>query len=642
MKELRVSLHSHDSFEARIGQSDFRGALEPRPLDEVLARLADVEPAEVHRLTIGGSPLFHPDWQRVLATLRERGFARMSLETETAPLAEPGRIEALKELGVDCFFLLAAAVRRKVHDAVLGDPGSFDDAMRGLTETLRSGVPSFVIVPVLRWNAEDVERLVTSLVGFPQKPAGVLLAPPEIDRMPPAALPGVLPYPKLAELAERVFRICQGHRIEYGFLNRRGVLPCAAGGHLERFATVFWEHIQFTRHRPAETLVRVPACQTCSLAQTCRGAERSYVGLFGTADTAPVPFEKSSGWKLRKHNSLEDRSFRNASPYENEVAENPMALVRVNGHCNMSCSFCFIDRSVPDFDSSDLLDEIRTLYAGGARHLVLSGGEPTLHPDLPSLVRDAKEMGYRVVEMQSNGVRAAEPEYAKALKEAGLDEVCLSLHSANPEKSDEITRLPNAFWKTVQGMHNFRELGLETKFAHVITELNYRELPDTVRFLRKEFPPEEHSFSICFGIAQPISDLVFSWVIPKFDDVKPFMRQALDYCMSEGIGFGGALGEGGYPPCMLDGELRYYEKTLGEIFRSEDHERRMYKAPRCRECSFDPYCLGVRRDYVEFYGDAELRPFKADVPAPPPKRARAVITPTRALVPLGTPAASGS
>ncbi|MCA9592276.1 MAG: hypothetical protein KC776_03170, partial [Myxococcales bacterium] len=30
-------------------------------------------------------------------------------------------------------------------------------------------------------------------------------------------------------------------------------------------------------------------------------------------------------------------------------------------------------------------------------------------------------------------------------------------------------------------------------------------------------------------------------------------------------------------------------------------------------CSFEPYCVGVRRSYVETHGDAELRPFRADV-----------------------------
>jgi MoaA/NifB/PqqE/SkfB family radical SAM enzyme len=636
VRELRLSFHRNDGFENRLATPAWRRTVERLSRSEIVAQLDAAKPEDCRRLTVAGSPLEHPEWVELLTLIRERGFQHIEVETDPAPLATTGRLDTLRSLGVTRLFLLVGGIRRKVHEAVMQDPGSFTDAMKGMHDAIKGGFSVYVVAPLVKWNADDMEPLLQWLFSVGNNPAGFLLALPELDRLSAAAMPLVLPYAKQAEIAENIFKLCQGNRVEYGFFTRRGILPCAAGGHLERFATVFWERIQFMRHHTGDPLVRVPACETCSLAKSCQGAERKYVDQFGAAEMRPIPVEVSSGWKLRKQNSLEDREFRSSSAYANETIENPMALVRINGHCNMSCSFCFIDRTVPDFESSDLMQEIRQLHAGGARHLMLSGGEPTLHPDLAEMIRLSKEMGYRVVEMQSNGVKAADPDYARTLREAGLDEVCLSLHSANPDKSDEITRLPKAFWKTVQGMHNFQELGLETKFAHVITELNYRELPDTIRFLRDEFPPQKHSLSICFGIVQPISDLVFSWVIPRFTEVKAFMKAALDLCMESGIGIGGVLGEGGYPPCMLDGDMKYYKQTLGTILRSEDHESRFYKAPRCRECSFDPYCHGVRADYVELHGDSEIQPFQSDIvmptrlpPRPPPMVKRA------GLVPLG-------
>ena len=72
----------------------------------------------------------------------------------------------------------------------------------------------------------------------------------------------------------------------------------------------------------------------------------------------------------------------------------------------------------------------------------------------------------------------------------------------------------------------------------------------------------------------------------------------------------GIIGQGGYPPCMLDGELKYYELLLEKIYRSDDHDKQFYKADRCSECSFDPYCVGVRRQYIDTYGDDEIKPFQ--------------------------------
>jgi hypothetical protein len=69
---------------------------------------------------------------------------------------------------------------------------------------------------------------------------------------------------------------------------------------------------------------------------------------------------------------------------------------------------------------------------------------------------------------------------------------------------------------------------------------------------------------------------------------------------------------------MLDGEMRYYERNLENIYRSGDHGEQFQKPPRCAECSFDPWCLGVRRAYIDTYGDEEIRPFRRDIPAAPP------------------------
>jgi hypothetical protein len=159
-------------------------------------------------------------------------------------------------------------------------------------------------------------------------------------------------------------------------------------------------------------------------------------------------------------------------------------------------------------------------------------------------------------------------------------------------------------------MHHLRKLGVLTQIAHVITKENYKELPQTVRYLREEFPENEGHLSICFAIAQGISDLVFHWVIPTFTEIKPYFRDALDYCLETKVGFGGMIGQGGYPPCMLDGEVKYYAGVLDKIFKSEDSDQQFYKSEKCQQCDFNDRCLGPRRSYVKHYGEGEITPIK--------------------------------
>jgi len=598
----------------------------PIPLERLFADIQSIDVSRCQRLVIAGeSPLEHPDFVTLIRECVRRGFRHIALETDAAALARRGMPTLLRRLGISQLVVFMGGIRAAAHDAVLRRPETLNEALQGLRQAVAAaadGGPSvYVAVPALRSNLDDIEPLLEWIISLRGKLEGFLLELPEIQQTPPEKRHLILPYSTKAQLAARIFQICQGHRIEYGFRKKRGILPCATEGALDRFGTVFHDRFQYFQRTPRlhqrEQFVRVAACSTCSLNTTCNGVEKEYLEQFGDQEMKPVPIDVSMGWKLRRINRLEQFEYRNVSAFKNESPVNPRGLIRVNGHCNMSCAFCFVDRSVGDYDTDQLRGEIDRMAREGTRHLVLSGGEPTLHPDLPELIRHGRATGaFDVIEMQSNGVRCADFDYSRDLVEAGLTRATFSLHSVDPAHSDSITRLPRAFGKTMQAIHNFRKLGIVTQIAHVITKDNYKELPQTVRFLRKEFPAEGGELSLCLAIAQGISDLVFQWVIPTFTEIRPYVREALDYCLETNLGFGGMIGQGGYPPCMLDGDLRYYDRVLDKVFKSEDASDQFYKPERCRECSFDPYCLGPRRSYVEHYGDAEIRPFQADIPAP--------------------------
>ena len=618
--EVRINLFHGDRLEYRFCTPSWRQTRRAVPLAEVLAQVEAVDPRRCQRLLLGESPIDHPGFDAILARCKERGIRGVAVETDGRPLAREALLASLKERGVERLFVVCGGARRSVHEQTMMDEGCYLEAMEGLKRAAASGMDLYLVVPVLRWTVRELDPLLDWARGLPGGVKGFLLALPETGQVPVPMRRVLLSYAEQAEAARRVFDECRRWKVEWGFTTRRGVLPCGAGGALDRFGTVFFDRMTYLRHAPAEEFARVAACESCSMSQSCPGVEPAYLEAFGAQGLAPIPLEVSMDWNLKRANTLEQRDFKNVSDFDNDTEGNGRALLRINGHCNMSCAFCFVDRTVPDFDADDILGQIERMAKRDPSHLVLSGGEPTLHPALPRFIARGKELGFRTVEIQTNGVKAAVPEYAKTLADAGLTKITVSLHSVDPEQSDKITRLPQAFGKTIASMHNFRRLGVLTQIAHVITKANYEQLPNTVRYLREEFPEAEGHLSICFGVAQPISDLVYTWVMPRFDEIKPFMKAALDYCLETRVGFGGMIGQGGYPPCMLDGDLRYYQGNLGNIYRSADWEDQFYKAPRCAGCSFDPHCVGVRRLYVETYGDAEIKPFQADLPATPDAR----------------------
>lgn len=71
-----------------------------------------------------------------------------------------------------------------------------------------------------------------------------------------------------------------------------------------------------------------------------------------------------------------------------------------SARCNLRCGFCFgpvDDRTVPDLPLKFWETLLRALHQRGTRGIVVSGGEPTLYPHLPRLIRLAKSLRLKTV-----------------------------------------------------------------------------------------------------------------------------------------------------------------------------------------------------------------------------------------------------
>lgn len=105
-------------------------------------------------------------------------------------------------------------------------------------------------------------------------------------------------------------------------------------------------------------------------------------------------------------------------------------VLDVTERCNLACPVCFASAGAsckPDPAADEVVSWCRGLLElGGPFNLHLSGGEPTVRPDLPEIIRRVRALGFTYIQLNTNGVRVArDPGYAEELKEAGL--TCLFL-----------------------------------------------------------------------------------------------------------------------------------------------------------------------------------------------------------------------
>lgn len=152
--------------------------------------------------------------------------------------------------------------------------------------------------------------------------------------------------------------------------------------------------------------------------------------------------------------------------------------------CNNACPHCYNDPARFDVDSlgtdqwRQVLDRLARI---GVPHVIFTGGEPTLHPDLPTLVRHARDLGM-IVGLNTNGRRLQHRNYAHELAEAGLEHVQITLHSHLPQIHD--TMVATRCWQqTVDGIRAALDTPLHVITNSTLTLANCELIEETVDLL---------------------------------------------------------------------------------------------------------------------------------------------------------------
>ncbi|HKZ84002.1 MAG TPA: GTP 3',8-cyclase MoaA [Anaerolineae bacterium] len=117
--------------------------------------------------------------------------------------------------------------------------------------------------------------------------------------------------------------------------------------------------------------------------------------------------------------------------------------ISLTDKCNMRCVYCMPEEMVfrPTAElmsRGECLRLVRLFVDLGVDKVRLTGGEPTVHPDLIPIVRGIRELGVHRISMTTNGLRLAK--LARPLQEAGLERVNVSVDTLNPVKFRRITR----------------------------------------------------------------------------------------------------------------------------------------------------------------------------------------------------------
>lgn len=297
--------------------------------------------------------------------------------------------------------------------------------------------------------------------------------------------------------------------------------------------------------------------------------------------------------------------------------------LKVGFTCNNNCIHCVISDKFSERDLTLL--EIQDIINGyieqyGTIQLTLTGGEITIRKDfveIMNFVQQKKSEGLiTFVDMQTNARMLHKEDLAKVACSV-VDFFLVALHSYNADTHDSITRSKGSFIQTTKALQNLIKFAGRDKIAiqTVINRKNYTQLKQIYSFVNETFGIKECNITF----PHPIGVCMSKDVVPSYEEVKPYVNEALSYCLSEGIyPYIEAL-----PFCILNNDrnreylfeflkkrdidvVGYCGEKDGKLNYSELFDEGHRKYATCANCPYTAQCEGVWKEHVEIYPTEDM------------------------------------
>jgi len=155
-------------------------------------------------------------------------------------------------------------------------------------------------------------------------------------------------------------------------------------------------------------------------------------------------------------------------------------------YCNLKCRHCWINPPYTEEVSvkedeltiKEIISALEECRALGMQGIKLSGGEPFSRPDIFELLNYCKENKLSIT-VETNGTLIREKE-AKALKEAGVWHIAVSLDGPTAEIHEALRQVEGSFEKTLEGIRYLKEQGLNLQIIIALWRGNVEHIKSTI------------------------------------------------------------------------------------------------------------------------------------------------------------------
>ena len=288
--------------------------------------------------------------------------------------------------------------------------------------------------------------------------------------------------------------------------------------------------------------------------------------------------------------------------------------LKITYRCTNQCSFCFSSYLKDEQISEEgLLSAIKRGREQGCNELVLSGGEPSVRPNvLCHTIEFAQNIGYSKFIIQSNGSGIATNQnlvkFLQNMSSSNDIVISFSVHGHNAEIHNKMSCSNGAFERLIKAMNIVKdqtECGIYTNT--VISSLNILHLRD-IAVMLNPFEPEIMQFAMMH--LKEKSELSTGLVetaaavraLKDIVSVEVLRTEGIPYCLLYGLEQ--CVGES-YWPNQLD--LYNRDAEYMRDFRQLDYGMRWKRAD-CHACIMNEVCMGIWQEHASEFEQSNVRP----------------------------------
>lgn len=319
---------------------------------------------------------------------------------------------------------------------------------------------------------------------------------------------------------------------------------------------------------------------------------------------------------------LNDRDFL-LSWTTDEKKKNAMSCYEVMVHklCQERCLFCSQDHESRTTeikpDDYDIYRRILHWIKNWYWMLWFTGWEPLIHPNIFKYIRFWKKAGFKLIRVQTNWVMLWKPWFAKMCVESWVTLFKLSIHHYKPEVHDKLVWLNGALDKCIYWIKELNKLWARTGINIVLTEQNYRDLPDFLLYFLNLWVK---SFVIIYPLYEESMAKEVDTVGFKFTKTIPYLVKSLQIFDKIWLSRPLVLN---LPMCLLpwyqDSIIQTFNGTAvlnldGSQTNIDDNKAGWKKRVKiCGSCEHNKICFWVDEKYLNYWWEEEFNKFPENI-----------------------------